>query len=89
MEHVEYSLVLEQGALNDDTLYKIEKGWHYGNNPRNKFCVVYWTYANEWCNHQHHFYAQSIEAAIERYIRMAKPDKEKRRELRKLAYEYA
>ena len=88
MNHTEYSLVLEQGALNDDTLYKIEKGWHYGNDKRNKFCVVYYTFANEWCNHEHHFYARTIGAAIERYIKIAKPSKEKQEELRSLVYEY-
>ena len=89
MEHTEYELVLQEGVLNDDTLYKAEQNWYFGKNPRFKFCVIYYTYANEWCNHKHFFFAKTIEAAIERYIRIAKPDKEKRKELRELCYEYA
>ena len=71
MEHTS-TLVLQEGALNDDELLIADKGYHFGHNPRFKFCVRYYTFANSWGNHEHFFYAQTAENAIKRYQRETK-----------------
>lgn len=75
------SLVINEGALNDDELLVVGKGYHFGNNRNWVYCVRYWTYANEWCNHEHVFYAKTLDNAIKRYKR------ETKREVSDLTYE--
>ena len=71
MDDIKASFVLFEGALNDDELYVAndELGYHFvgGNGKLYKIRVVYWTYANSWCNHRHEFHSNSLEAALKRY----------------------
>lgn len=61
------TLVINEGVLNDDELLVAAKGRHFGNNRTWVYAVRYWTYANEWCNHDHIFYAKSLDNAVKRY----------------------
>jgi hypothetical protein len=61
------TLVINEGALNDDELLVAVKGYHFGRNRKWVYAVRYWTYANSWCNHEHVFYAESVENALKRY----------------------
>lgn len=63
------SLVINEGALNDDELLVAAKGQHFGNNRTWVYAVRYWTYANGWCNRDHIFYVKSLDNALRRYKR--------------------
>lgn len=67
-----HALVINEGALNDDELLVAVKGYHFGRNRKWVYAVRYWTYANEWCNHEHIFYAESVENALKRYEKETK-----------------
>lgn len=73
MDDIKASFTLFEGALNDDELYAANDklGYHFksDNGKLYKFRVVYWTFANEWCNHMHVFHSNSLEAALNRYQR--------------------
>lgn len=66
------TITLHEGVLNDDVIHVADEGYHFGNSSRFKFCVEYFTFANEWCNRKHHFYATSVESAIKRYAKETK-----------------
>ena len=61
------ALVINEGVLNDDELLVAAKGCHFGRNRKWVYAVRYWTYTNPWCNHEHVFYAESVENALRRY----------------------
>ena len=67
-----HTLVINEGVLNDDELLIAENGKCFNHNPKYKYAVRYWTYANEWCNHPHVFYATTPENALKRYKRETK-----------------
>lgn len=65
--------VINEGALNDDTLQVADEGMVFVNgHVRGKFLVTYWTFANAWCNHKHQFIAKTLENALKRYKRETK-----------------
>lgn len=65
--------IINEGALNDDTLQIADEGMVFVNgHVRGKFLVTYWTFANEWCNHKHLFIAKTMENALKRYKRETK-----------------
>ena len=73
MEGVKASMVLFEGALNDDEIdvADTENGYSFKRNGKcYEFRVTYWTFANEWCNHKHQFIAKTIENALKRYQRI-------------------
>ena len=73
MEHIEFSQVLHEDVLNDDEIFMSEDGYSFVNgHSRGKFLVVYWTFANEWCNNKHQFIAKTYENAMKRYKRETK-----------------
>lgn len=68
-EHIDV-LTLNEGCLNDDVIEVCHKGYKF--NRKGASCAVrvkYYTYANEWSNHEHIIYATSIDKAIEKYKR--------------------
>lgn len=69
MEDAKATFVINEGVLNDDELIVAAKGYRIGNNRRYVCAVRYWTYANEWCNHEHTFRATSVENALRRYVK--------------------
>ena len=62
-------IVLQEGALNDNELYIADPGKCFGRRDY-LFKVIYWTFANAWCNNKHVFYAKTLEAALKRYQRI-------------------
>lgn len=65
--------IINEGALNDDTLQIADEGMVFVNvHARGKFLVTYWTFANEWCDAKHQFVAKTLENALKRYKREAK-----------------
>ena len=65
--------VINEGALNDDTLQVADEGMVFVNgHVRGKFLVTYWTFANTWCNAKHQFIAKTLENALKRYKRETK-----------------
>lgn len=84
-----HTLTINEGVLNDDVLLIAENGKCFGNNPRNKFAVRYWVYANEWCNQRHVFYATTPENALKRYKRKTKRAVENQTDLLACAYDLA
>lgn len=64
--------VLFQGVLNDDTIEICDEGKCFNLPKHPTVRVTYWTYANEWSNRKHVFYACSVENAVKRYKRETK-----------------
>ena len=65
--------IINEGALNDDTLQVADDGFHYQNgHATGRFLVTYWTFANTWCNAKHQFIAKTVENALKRYKRETK-----------------
>lgn len=66
MEHAT-RITLREGVLNDDTMLVADEGYHFGSDNNKKVLVDYYTYATEWSNHRHYFYADSVENALKHY----------------------
>lgn len=86
MQHFNNSIeiVLDEYGLNDNTMIIAPEGYHFNGNPKHTVLVYYYTYCNEWCNHEHHFFAESIDNALKRYFRLMKTDKARRVEINAL-----
>lgn len=67
-----HTLVINEGVLNDDELLVAEKGKCFDGNRFYKFAVCYYTFANEWCNNPHFFFAKTAENALKRYKKETK-----------------
>jgi hypothetical protein len=64
--------VLNQNALTDDTITVLEDGKCYKLPKHPRVMVKYYTYANEWGDHEHVFFATTIENALKRYRALTK-----------------
>ena len=72
------TMVLREDVLTDDILQVADNGKCFGRRDY-KVQVVYYTYANEWSNHEHFFHARTVESALKRYERIkGKIDEETR-----------
>lgn len=61
------TITLYEGVLNDDRMEVLKPNLCYGGHNRATCRIVYYTFANEWANHEHARYFQTIEKAIEWY----------------------
>lgn len=65
--HEKINLTLFQGVLNDDNITILEDGYCYQGHNRANVKLTYYTYANEWSNHDHHKFFKSLDNACAWY----------------------
>ena len=67
MENKVNTLTLFEGVLNNDIMNITKDGYYYKNHNKATVKVVYYTYANEWSNHEHKRFFKTIIRACEWY----------------------
>jgi hypothetical protein len=65
--HTKGTITLYEGCLNDDFVQVLEDGYYYKGHNKAQVVLFYYTYANEWSNHEHKKFFKTLENAIEWY----------------------
>lgn len=62
-----YIITLYEGGLNDDLIRELDEKHYYKGHNKARAALFYYTYANEWCNHENVKFFKNAENAIAWY----------------------
>lgn len=66
-EAEKFTIRLYENPLTDDMMTVLNEGYAYKGHNRASVKIVWYSYANEWGDHEHELYARTIEGAIAKY----------------------
>lgn len=67
VKHERATLTLYEGCLNDDHVVILEDGFKFTGHNGSTVALVYYTYANEWSNHENIRFFTTLENAMKWY----------------------
>lgn len=61
---------IHDNALTTDYVVRLADGYCYKGRNGARYKIVYYTYANEWGDHEHSIYGRTLEAVLNRYNKL-------------------